>query len=180
MKIGFRTLILAAGAFALSSMASGTALAQGKVFNWANDGDVNSMDPYARNETFLLSFNANIYEPLVRRDRDLKLEPALATRWEQTSPTTWRFQLRQDVKFHDGTPFTADDVVFSHRARARPGVEHAGRHFASVKEVRKVDDQTVELETQVARTRILLEKIASSASCPRPGRRRTTPPASPT
>ena len=45
----------------------GAAVAQANTFRWANDGDVNSMDPYARQETFLLSFNANIYEPLVRR-----------------------------------------------------------------------------------------------------------------
>ena len=113
MKIGFRTLILAAGAMALSSMASGTAYAQGKVFKWANDGDVNSMDPYARNETFLLSFMGNIYEGLVKRDPQLKLQPGLATSWKLTSPTTWEFKLRQGVKFHDGTPFVADDVVFS-------------------------------------------------------------------
>ncbi len=64
--------------------------AQAKNFRWANDGDTNSMDPYARNETFLLSFAMNMYEPLLRRDRDLKLEPALATDWSNTDPTTWR------------------------------------------------------------------------------------------
>jgi peptide/nickel transport system substrate-binding protein len=95
-----------------------TAAAQANTFRWANDGDVNSLDPYTRQETFLLNFNGNIYEPLIRRDRDLRLEPALATRWEQVNPTTWRFQLRPSVKFSDGSPFTADDVVFS-IARAR-------------------------------------------------------------
>ena len=44
-----------------------TLAAQANTFRWANDGDVNSMDPYARNETFLLTFNQNIYDPLVRR-----------------------------------------------------------------------------------------------------------------
>src|SRR5690349_4649872 len=77
-------------------------------------GVVNSMHPYARNETFLLSFMLNVYEPLVRRDKELKLEPALATEWSQTAPDVWRFKLRQGVKFHDGTPFVADDVIFSY------------------------------------------------------------------
>ena len=86
---------------------------QAKTFRFSNDGDVSSMDPYARNETFLLSFMANIYEPLVRRDRNLKLEASLATEWTLTSPTLLRVKLRPNVKWHDGTPFTADDVVFS-------------------------------------------------------------------
>ena len=54
-----------------------------------------------------------MYEPLVGRNKDLSLAPALATAWKQTSPTVWRFELRKGVQFHDGTPFTADDVVFS-------------------------------------------------------------------
>src|SRR5256885_12729689 len=86
--------------------------AEAKTFRWANDGDANSMDPYARQETFLLLFDQSMYEPLLRWDRQMKLSPGLATEWKQTDPTIWRFKLRQDVKFHDGTPFTADDVVF--------------------------------------------------------------------
>jgi len=82
-------------------------------FRWANDGDVNAMDPATRQETVQLSFLSNIYEPLVRRNRDFGLEPALATSWEQTSPTVWRFHLRPGVKWQDGSPFTADDVVFT-------------------------------------------------------------------
>src|SRR5712664_867721 len=86
--------------------------ADAKTFRWANSGDVSSMDPYARQETFLLTFTANIYDPLIRRDKDLKLEPALATKWGQTDPTTWFFDIRPNVKFHDGSTLTADDVVF--------------------------------------------------------------------
>src|SRR5919112_6008105 len=131
----------------------GTALAVpapagAQVFRWANDGDVNSMDPYGRNETFLLSFNSNIYEPLVRRNKEMVVEPALAQRWEQPSPTVWRFHLRQGVKFTDGTPFTADDVVFS-AARARAQGSNVQSMLASVKEIRRVDDHTVEFETTV-------------------------------
>ncbi len=71
------------------------------------------MDPDTRNETVQNSFLANIFEPLIRRDRDLKLEPSLAVSWEHVSPTVWRFHLRPNVKWQDGTAFTADDVVFS-------------------------------------------------------------------
>ena len=102
------------------------------------------MDPYAQQETTLLSFAGNIYEPLIQRDRKLKLEAALATEWSQTEPTVWRFKLRHGVKFHDGTPFTADDVVFSYE-RARTSQIKA--IVATFKEVRKVDDYTVDIAT---------------------------------
>ena len=137
-----RTLLAAA-------LLAGTALsaisAQAATFRWANDGDVNSMDPYSRSETFLLSFTANIYEPLVRRNRKLEVEPALATSWEQVSPTLWRFRLREGVTFSDGTPFTADDVVFSANRVKGPG-SNLAHYLASVKEARAVDAHTVEFD----------------------------------
>ena len=78
-----------------------------------NQGDALSMDPHSLNESLQLSVTENVYEPLVVRDRDYKLSPALATAWKQTSPTVWHFDLRKGVQFHDGSPFTADDVIFS-------------------------------------------------------------------
>ena len=147
--------------FALAAaLLCGTALsAHSQTFRWANDGDVNSMDPYTRQETFLLAFGSNFYEPLVRRNAQMQPEPALAVRWEQPSPTVWRFHLRQGVKFSDGTPFTADDVVFSaERARA-PG-SNVQSVLASVKEVRKIDDHTVEFET-TAPNPILIQEITN-------------------
>lgn len=140
----FRGTLLAAVA-AVSLLAADMAAA--KTFKWANDGDVNSLDPYARNETFLLTFVSNIYEPLMRRDKNLQLEPALATKVEQPSPTVWRYTLRQGVKFSDGTPFTADDVVFSYNRASGKGSNMAG-YFVSMKEVRKVSDSVVEVETK--------------------------------
>ena len=128
-------------------------------FRWANDGDANSMDPYARNETFLLTFTQNLYDPLVRRDRNLKVEPALAERWEQPNPTTWRFHLRRNVKFQGGEPFTADDVVFSYQRATGPGSQING-NFSSVAEVKKVDDFTVDFVTKVPNP-ILLEELTT-------------------
>jgi peptide/nickel transport system substrate-binding protein len=133
--------ILMAGVVALTA-----ASAEAKIFRWANDGDSNSMDPYAREETFLLSFDQNFYEPLIRRSRTMALEPGLGTDWAQTDPTTWRFHLRRGVKFHDGTPFTADDVVFSFDRATHPG-SNLSSPLATVKEVRKIDDYTVDFIT---------------------------------
>ena len=88
--------------------------AQAATLRVANQGDALSMDPHSLNESLQISVVENVYEPLVTRDRDYKLAPALATSWKQTAPTVWRFELRKNVKFHDGTPFTADDVIFSY------------------------------------------------------------------
>ncbi len=152
-----RALVCAA---ALIAAAAGMATpADGATFRWANDVDAASLDPYARQEVFLLSFDSNIYEPLIRRDRNLRLEPALATAWSQSSPETWRFTLRRGVRFHDGAPFTADDVVFSFERVTGPGSRLSGA-LAKVKEVRKVDEHTVDLVTD-GPDPVLPEEIAA-------------------
>ncbi|MFP8779390.1 ABC transporter substrate-binding protein [Hydrogenophaga sp. RWCD_12] len=112
-----------------------------------NQGDALSMDPHSLNESLQLSVLGNIYEPLVNRDKDLKLVPALATSWKQTAPTVWRFELRKGVKFHDGKPFTADDVVFSLARGAGDGSDMRS-YTNDFKEVRKINDFTVEIETK--------------------------------
>ena len=134
---------------ALSAVVVLVALAatgEAKTFRWANDGDPTTMDPHARSDGFVTTFLMSMYEPLLRRDRELKLEPALATEWSNIDPTTWRFKLRQGVKFHDGTPFTADDVVFSVQRAIVPGSNVASQ-LSAVKEVDKVDDYTVNFIT---------------------------------
>ncbi len=100
--------VLAAAALALATLA-----APAQTLRWASQGDSLTMDPHAQNEGLTNALNGQIYERLVRRDRQLGLVPGLATRWQQTGPLTWRFTLRSGVRFHDGTPLTADDVVFS-------------------------------------------------------------------
>src|SRR5262245_44409339 len=124
----------------------GAAVAHANVFRWAADTDPASMDPYSRSVTATTSFLSNIYEPLVRRDRELRLEPALATAWRATAPDVWRFDLRRNVRFHDGSPFSADDVVFSFIGARGPGSLVSGV-FQSVRDIRKVDDFTVEFIT---------------------------------
>ena len=142
--------VVAFGVLANGVLAGGVlaGTADTKTFRWANDGDANSMDPYARQETFLLAFTHNIYEPLIRRNREMKLEPGLATEWSQVAPTVWRFKLRQGVEFHDGSPFDADDVIFSFERATRPG-SNVQSPLASVKKVRKIDDFTVEFVTEM-------------------------------
>jgi len=136
--------------FAPSLIAAALALAcvgaQAATLRVADVGDVLSMDPHSLNETLQLSFTGNVYEGLVARGKDMKLVPALATKWTQTSPTVWRFELRRGVKFHDGTPFSADDVIFSFQRGAADGSDMKG-YTAPIKEVRKLSDSLVEIET---------------------------------
>ena len=134
--------ILLAAALAVACTAAQAAL----TLRVSNQGDVQSMDPHSLNESLQLSFDNNIYEPLIERGKDMSLQPALATKWTQTSPTVWRFDLRPGVKFHDGTAFTADDVVFTFKRAAGDGSDMKG-YTNPIKEVRKVNDVTVEIET---------------------------------
>jgi peptide/nickel transport system substrate-binding protein len=117
-----------------------------KTFKYANQGDALSMDPHSLNESLQLNFTANIYEPLVARGKKLELIPALATDWKQTAPTVWRFNLRKGVQFHDGTPFTADDVIFSYN-RARADGSDVKTYVGSIKEIRKVNDHAIDVIT---------------------------------
>jgi peptide/nickel transport system substrate-binding protein len=120
--------------------------AQAAEFKWANDGDARALDPYTFNETVQNSLLENIYEPLVEHNKELGLQPALATSWESTGPATWRFHLRPNVKWQDGTAFTADDVVFSfERIRGKNSAKRS--QVATIKQAKKIDDLTVDFET---------------------------------
>lgn len=134
---------LAVGAITLGLFTHG----QATTLRVANQGDALSMDPHSLAEAVQLAFTGNIYEGLVAYDAQLKLVPALASKWGTTKPTLWRFELRKGVQFHDGQPLTAEDVVFSiDRARAE-GSDMSG-NLTSIAAVRKVDVNTVEVETK--------------------------------
>jgi len=146
MKIVDRCSKRVARAALIGALAFGAAVAQAQAFRFANQGDALSMDPHSLNESLQLSFTGNIYEPLIARGKKLELVPALATEWKQTAPTVWRFNLRKNVKFHDGTPFTADDVIFSYD-RAKGDGSDVKTYVGSMKEIRKVDDHTIDIIT---------------------------------
>ena len=139
----FQKKIVATAVF--TALAAASFVASAQTIRIANQGDALSMDPHSLNESLQLSVTSNVYEPLVGRNKDLSLAPALATSWKQTSPTVWRFELRKGVQFHDGTPFTADDVVFSFARMKGEGSDMKATN-SDVKQVRKIDDHTVEIE----------------------------------
>ncbi|MBM6700647.1 ABC transporter substrate-binding protein, partial [Bifidobacterium pullorum subsp. saeculare] len=122
-------------------------VANAQTIRIANQGDALSLDPHSLQESLQLSTTNNVYETLVGRNKDLSVAPVLATSWKQSSPTVWRFELRKNVQFHDGTPFTADDVLFSFARAAGEGSDMKS-NTNDIKEVRKVNDYVVEIETK--------------------------------
>jgi peptide/nickel transport system substrate-binding protein len=119
---------------------------EAKTLRWTSQGDPLTMDPHAQNEGLTIAVLNQVYEALVRRDREWKLAPELAVSWTSATPTTWRFKLRPNVKFHDGTPFNADDVVFS-LERAMAPTSHFKANVNGISGAKRVDDLTVEILT---------------------------------
>src|SRR5215471_5408238 len=137
-----RHTLFAAAIGALAALAMQPASSQ--TLRYANQGTLKSLDPYTFKETTTIAHQGHVYEALVGRDKDLKIVPAMAESWETPEPTRWRFHLRHNVKFHNGDPFTADDVLFSaDRVRAQ-GSNFLSNVPAEAKFV-KVDDYTVDV-----------------------------------
>ena len=134
------TALLTATALALGLSGAG---AHAQTLRWASQGDLQTLDPDSRNESLTNSINGQVYEYLTGRDKQLNIVPMLATEWQQTGPLQWRMKLRANVKFHDGTPFSADDVVFSIKRAQEPSSD-IKVYASAMGEPKKIDDLTVE------------------------------------
>jgi peptide/nickel transport system substrate-binding protein len=140
--MSIRKILVAAAAATFLAVAGGPASAA--TFRYAFQGDLNALDPYTLNETFTLGAIGNVMEGLTKRDKDLKIIPGLAERWETSDDgKRWRFYLRKNVKFHDGSPFTADDVIFSAERAQAEGSQVKSRLPDKFK-MEKIDDHTVD------------------------------------
>src|ERR1700726_3534917 len=138
-----RPTFLAATIASIAAFAMSPASAQ--TLRYANQGSLKSLDPYTLNETTTHAHLGHVYEGLVIRDKDLKIAPGLAESWETPEPTRWRFHLRKGVKFHNGDPFTADDVIFS-AGRVRANGSNFGTNVPADAKFIKVDDYTVDVK----------------------------------
>jgi peptide/nickel transport system substrate-binding protein len=150
-------------------------VADAKTLRWSSQGDFLTADPHGQNEGINNLINDEIFERLVVRGRKLELVPGLATKWEMVAPTRWRFTLRRGVTFHDGSPFSADDVVYSVE-RAQQPTSNFKVYAAPLGKPRKVDDYTVEFETP-APSPVFIENAAlvnimSRAWCEKNGAQR--------
>ena len=111
--------------------------------------DVTALDPHYHNVTPNNNVAAHIFGYLVQRNEKSQLEPGLATEWKAIDPLTWEFKLRKGVKFHDGSDFTAADVVAS--IERVPTVPNSPSPFTAytkqIREVVVVDPLTLRLRT---------------------------------
>ena len=146
--------------FAAAALAVAVAApSHAQTLRWAAQNDILTMDPHSQNHATTNSIMSHVYEGLVRYSPTYQVEPALATKWTFVTPTQVRFELRKNVKFHDGTPFTADDVVFSFgRVKQPQGTMQI--YITGISDIKKVDDHTVDL-ILAAPNPILLRNITS-------------------
>ncbi|UCG08278.1 MAG: hypothetical protein JSV83_06425 [Desulfobacterales bacterium] len=133
----FLTVVLGIGSASAAQLVIGSAL------------EPSSIDPHYHNLGPNNAIARHIFESLVDTNENQQLGPGLAVSWKPINDTTWEFKLRQGAKFHDGTPFTADDVLFTFE-RA-PNVEASPSSFARYtkgKTLKKIDDNTIHIMTE--------------------------------
>ena len=118
--------------------------ASAKTLRYATQDEPQTLDPHSASLAVTTRLLSNVYEGLVGRDKDFKLVPWLATSWSQPDLLTWRFKLRPNVKFHDGAPLNADDVVFSVERALSPNSQLKST-VQGVARAKKIDDLTVDL-----------------------------------
>ena len=139
MRLGVLATIFAA--------ASGVALAQNLTV--ATGAPPTSVDPHFYNAAPNFALSMHIFDRLVERDAEVKAYPGLAASWEAIAPTVWEFKLRPGVTWHDGTPFTAEDVAFS--IARPPTVPNSPASFSpfvrAIQRTEIVDSHTVRFHT---------------------------------
>ncbi|MGG1640456.1 ABC transporter substrate-binding protein [Paenibacillus sp. NRS-1782] len=119
----------------------------GKVLTIANATDIESFDPHNNNNTASEAVLVNVFDYLLKNDSQQKKVPGLATSWEKVNDTTWRFHLREGVTFHNGDPFTAEDVKYTIERVAKDNTLKQNSYFKNIKEVKVVDEHTADIIT---------------------------------
>ncbi|MEZ5652558.1 MAG: ABC transporter substrate-binding protein [Burkholderiaceae bacterium] len=111
---------------------------------------MSTVDSYADFKPEMEMLSAMVFDSLVAySEDDNKYHPLLAERWEQTDATHWRFHLRDGIKWHDGQPFSADDVVYTYRWILDPATKiRTKATFNWMADAVKVDDHTVDIVTR--------------------------------
>jgi len=146
-----KTAAIAAALMALmvASVPAAAQPAQAADLRIALSYDPSSLDPHFAATAGNITVSSHFFDCLVHVDSSGKYVPGLAVSWQAVDPTTWEIKLRKGVKFHDGSDFTADDVVFSLERPAKvlnsPGPFTS--YTRSITSMQVVDAHTVRLKT---------------------------------
>ena len=144
-----RSIPVLAALFAVGMTMVAPAVVAAQDLRMALSSEPSAMDPHFHNLGPNNALTSHVFDRLVHFDSKHKPIPGLATSWKTVDDNTWEFKLRTGVKFHDGSPFTADDVIFS--MERAPNVENSPGSFALYvrgKTFSKVDDFTVRVTTK--------------------------------
>lgn len=134
-----------------------------------------AVDPHFQWLSTNVAYSRHIFDPLVKKDANAQWVPGLATEWKAIDKLTWELKLRKNVKFHDGSPFTAEDVVFSfERIGNVPNNPNPySANARSIKNIEKIDDHTIRIHTikpdplmlgPISNIFIISKKIAENAT----------------
>ncbi len=113
---------------------------------WSMRGDSLTLDPHSKNEGPTFKVIRQVYETLVQRNSNMKIEAALAKSWELIDRNTWIFNLRDDVKFSNGSSMKSDDVVFS-ILRAQHANSGIKENINTISSVEKIDEFKIKITT---------------------------------
>lgn len=147
MKLNIKLRFFVILVVALLGVAVGPGIAQdtGGTITWGVKTEATGMDVQTNGQTPSRQLFNFVYEQLVDLDEDLNVVPGLATSWEQVDETTYRFNLRQGVRFSNGREMTADDVVISFERIIDPELGSYILNTVPLQSVTKVDDYTVDI-----------------------------------
>jgi peptide/nickel transport system substrate-binding protein len=150
--LGALALATALGSFVVRSSTSNRPL------RIARGGDLSSLDPLVLESTTQFTIS-NVFEGLVRRGRNMRLEPALAERWTIPDERTWLFELRDKVRFHDGTPVTAGEVKAAFD-RVRNDPEAPGKNLlVNIASIEAAGERLLRITTQTPEP-LLLQRLS--------------------
>ncbi len=135
------------------------------VVRFASEGQLVTFDPHLQNESATWGVLCNIYEGLVYFDENLKVEPGLAVSWSNPDPLHWLFRLRPNVRFHNGKPLVAADVVYSIRRSAYYEKSAISSQLASIQDVSAPQADLITVETRYPDP-VLLNKLTFAVIVP--------------
>jgi peptide/nickel transport system substrate-binding protein len=140
-----RAVCLAAWALLATASPAGAQPSQVVI---SQPAEATTMDPGRSTQVLTVNYFVNLYDTLTRWDTALRLQPGLATSWKSLNDTTWEFTLRPGVKFHDGAPFTAEDVKATLERNMQPGKTVVTPGFTTIEAVQIVSPAVIRIVTK--------------------------------